>query len=249
MEQEVQQTIAQLNAHLGHLPYSLALVDPSTLNLLKKNARYMTQPMFKNLVDNVRRDGSLTSFPLCAREKDGTLTVLSGNHRVQAAVAAGIQEIIALVINRELSKEERVSIQLSHNAIEGRDDPVILKELWQEILDIDLKIYAGLSTDTIKDLEKLSFTPISEIRLDYKQIALTFLPEEEAELLNVLTEVELLFHADSNYVLSRTHYDDVFSLLTKVKRDCHIINNPTAFMKIIEMATLYLAEHPPDTKK
>lgn len=248
MEQEVQTIIEQLNAHLSHLPYSLALVDPNDLILLTKNARYMTQPMFKNLVDNIRRDGSLTSFPLCAREKDGALTVLSGNHRVQAAVAAGIQEILVLVINRDLSHEERVSIQLSHNAIEGKDDPVILKELWQEILDIDLKIYAGLSTDIIKDLEKLSFTPIAEIRLDYKQIILSFLPEEENELRTLLEEIDLLFHADSNYVLSRIHYEYVFNLITKVKRDYHIINNPTAFLKIIEMARLYLDDHPVEQK-
>ena len=244
MDEEIQAVIDNLNSHLSGLPYSLALVDPSTLVLLKKNARYMTQPMFQNLVENVRHDGSLTSFPLCCKEEDGSLTVLSGNHRVQAAVAAEIPEIIVLVIKRQLTQGEKVAIQLSHNAIEGKDDPVILKELWQEIDEIDLKIYSGLTSDSIKELEKLSFTPISEVRLDYKQIALTFLPEEEEEIKRALEDVDLLFHADTNYLMSRKHWDAVFGLFVKVKREYHIINSATAFQKIFDMARLYLEEHP-----
>ena len=53
------------------------------LTLLKKNARFMRPDQFNRLVDNLRRDGVLTSLPLVF---DGV--VYSGNHRVKAALKA-----------------------------------------------------------------------------------------------------------------------------------------------------------------
>ena len=45
--------------------YKIATVDVKDLEFLEKNARYMTAEMFHNLVDNVKRDGCLSSMPLC----------------------------------------------------------------------------------------------------------------------------------------------------------------------------------------
>lgn len=125
MAKEIRETISDLNAHLQEMPYKLDLVNPREIILLDKNARYMTQEMFDNLVSNIKKDGGLSSLPLCYREPDGRLLVLSGNHRVQAAVHAGLEEVLILVIDKELTRQEQVAVQLSHNAIEGRDDPVI----------------------------------------------------------------------------------------------------------------------------
>jgi len=237
MDEKVRKTISDLNAHLTDMPYKLDLVDPRSILLLEKNARYMTQEMFQNLVNNIKSDGGLSSLPLCYREKDGRLLVLSGNHRVQAAVHAHLEEILVLVIDKELTREEQVAVQLSHNAIEGKDDPVILKELWNEIEIIDLKMYAGLDSEIIKELEKMEFTSIVEARPDFKHIMLLFLPEEAEEIKKVLAEADLYFAGEQNYILSRKHYDEVFRLLVQVKDSYNIINNPTAFMKIVELAS------------
>ena len=236
MDEKIRKTITDLNAHLNDMPYKLDLVDPRVILLLDKNARYMTQEMFENLVNNIKSDRGLSSLPLCYREKDGRLLVLSGNHRVQAAVHAGIEEILVLVIDKELTRQEQVAVQLSHNAIEGRDDPVILKELWDEIEIIDLKMYAGLDSEIIKELEKMEFTSIVEARPDFKHIMLLFLPEEAEQIRKVLSEVDLYFAGEENYILSRRHYDEVFRLLVEIKDTYNIINNPTAFMKIVELA-------------
>jgi ParB-like nuclease domain len=66
-------------------------VQLSELQLLEKNARYLKGPLFNRLVENIKADGCLTSFPLVARQGDA-LTVISGNHRVSAAIKAGIGE-------------------------------------------------------------------------------------------------------------------------------------------------------------
>ena len=236
MDEKVQATIIDLNAHLSSAPYKLDLVDPKEIGLLDKNARYMSQEMFENLVNNIKRDGGLSSLPLCYRETLGRLIVLSGNHRVQAAVHAGLTEILILVIDKDLTREEQVAVQLSHNAIEGRDDPVILKELWDEIGQIELKMYAGLDSEVIKELEKMQFASIVEARPDFKQIALLFFPEEVGEIRELIGEIDVVCSGEENYLLSRAHYEEVFRLIVDVKDQYNIVNNPTAFMKIIELA-------------
>jgi hypothetical protein len=242
MESPLRQALDQLNTVLKDQgkPYILEVVDPASLKLLDKNARYMAQETFANLTNNIKVDGDLTSFPLCHREPDGKLLVLSGNHRAQAAVHAGVNEIIVLVLTRALTREEKVARQLSHNAISGKDDPVILKDLWDEIKEIDLKMYAGLDSEVLKELDKMQFVAISEAVPDFKQMVLLFLPEEIEELKKVLEDADTLFSGDENVVVSRQHYERVFKLVVEIKDKYGIVNNPTAFMKIMELARMQM---------
>ena len=88
MDEKIQATVKVLSDRLRETnatPYTLDVADPSAIKLLDKNARYMSHEMFENLVSNIKRDGGLSSLPLCYREPDGSLLVLSGNHRVQAS--------------------------------------------------------------------------------------------------------------------------------------------------------------------
>ncbi|MDO8281062.1 MAG: ParB N-terminal domain-containing protein [Thermodesulfovibrionia bacterium] len=229
--------ILQLNTALEEInaPYRVDFVDPAKIRTLEKNARYMSQAMFQNLVDNIKRDGGLTSLPLCVKEDD-CYKVLSGNHRVKASAAAGIEKVMILYIDKPTNHQEEVAIQLSHNAIAGQDDPVILKELWSEIEDIDLKIYSGLDTELLHDLEKMDFLSISESSPDFKQVAFAFLPEEVDQLKELMEDVSLLFSGSENFILSRRHYEEVFNVLVDVKDQFSIVNNPTALVKIFELA-------------
>jgi malonyl CoA-acyl carrier protein transacylase len=59
---------------------------------------------------------------------------LSGHHRVDAAKAAGEEWLLILFTDRELSRQEQIAIQLSHNAISGEDEPTVLRELWGELV-------------------------------------------------------------------------------------------------------------------
>jgi hypothetical protein len=178
-EDPAEAALSALSATLKEMgqPYKLALVDPSSLQELDKNAHYMTHEMFQNFVANIKQDGALASVPFCWH--DGTtFHVLSGNHRVKAAVAAGVPRILILYDDRPLTRQERVAIQLSHNSINGKDDPAILKELWAEIDDLSLMYYAGLDDKQLEQLADDQLKSMREAILDYKTVMFLFLPEE-----------------------------------------------------------------------
>jgi len=245
MESQVRQTLSQLNAQLAdRFPYKLDMVDPGRIRLLDKNARYMEHETFQNLVSNVQRDGGLSSMPLCFKEADGSLLVLSGNHRVQAAAQAGVEEILVMVIDRPLSRQEQIAIQLSHNSLAGKDDMVILRELWQEMADVDLKYYAGLDSDTLGEIDKLQFETLSDVKPDFEQVVFQFLPEETQELQAIVDDVDAIFSKDQNFILARDHYDDVFDLLTQVKGGYNIVSNPAAMAKVMSLARKAMDEDP-----
>jgi hypothetical protein len=182
-ENAAEAALTALNATLQQIgqPYKLALVDPASLRELDKNAHYMTHEMFQNLVKNIERDGALASVPFCWFDGE-SYHVLSGNHRVKAAVAAGVARILILYDDRPLTRQERVAIQLSHNAINGKDDPALLKELWAEIDDLSLKYYAGLDDKQLEQLADAQLQSMREAVLDYKALMFLFLPEEVERL-------------------------------------------------------------------
>ena len=104
-------------------------VDPKTIKLLKTNARYMESNEYERLVENIKRDGKLTSVPFGHIDENGDIEVLSGNHRVMASIDAGLDEIEIMLCKEKLTKDQCLAIQLSHNSITGKDDEEILKQL------------------------------------------------------------------------------------------------------------------------
>jgi len=243
MAEEVREVLNLLNERLGGLfPYRLELAAPGALKLLEKNARYMKAEQFQALVENVKKDGNLSSLPLCYREKDGKLRVLSGNHRVMAARQAGVEQVLVLVIADEKDMDERLAIQLSHNAIAGQDDLVLLKELWESIKDVQARMYAGLDSDTLKALQGIQFAAITEQRLRYKLTSFLFLPEELEDLDQLLKETAAAFAGDVVYLANLNTYDDFFELIVRIKKRCQIKNSAAAFLKLMELGRIGLEQ-------
>ena len=81
--------------------FKIAEVQLSDIKLVKKNAHFMQQDTFNALVNNIRRDGQLSSVPFCVKHSDGSYTVVSGNHRTQAAKMAGLTSIHVMYIDEE----------------------------------------------------------------------------------------------------------------------------------------------------
>jgi hypothetical protein len=241
MAEEIREALKLLNEKLGGLfPYRLELASPGELKLLEKNARYMKAEQFQTLVENVQQDGNLSSLPLCHREKDGRLRVLSGNHRVMAARQAGVEQVLVLVVAKEKDADQRLAIQLSHNAIAGQDDLVILKELWESIQDVQARVYAGLDSDTLKALQGIQFAAISEQRLRYKLTNFLFLPEELEDLDQLLKETAAAFAGDVVYLAHLQTFDAFFELITRIKKRCQIKNSAAAFLKLMDLARIGL---------
>lgn len=147
--------------------FKIAEVELSDIKLVKKNAHFMEQSTFNALVRNIRRDGQLSSVPFCVKHEDGTYTVVSGNHRTQAAKMAGLTSIYVMYIDEaETTNDWLLATQLSHNSIVGQDDAEILKQLLDEITDVALKEYAHISNeilDSVKDIDYTVEMPNNEI--------------------------------------------------------------------------------------
>jgi ParB-like chromosome segregation protein Spo0J len=156
-------------------------INPREIRLLETNARYMKHEEFNRLVDNVRKDGKLTSTPFLCKEADGKWLCLSGNHRTRAAIEVGLEMITCLATDDPLTEEQKIAIQLSHNAIAGQDDPATLKALYEKILDTSLKKYSGLDDKTLELLDKFASISISEANLTFQTLSMVFLPNELEE--------------------------------------------------------------------
>lgn len=241
MAQEIQVTLDALNAQLeGKLPYKLYMARVSEIDFLDKNARFMTKEQFASLTRNIKTDGGLTSLPLCYRQENGRLLVLSGNHRIKGVIEAGMEEFLVLLIDKPLSKERQIAIQLSHNAISGQDDEQILKELWQQIDDLEASIYSGLSTELIDKLNSTDFIAISEQRVLFKEITLLFLPEEIEKMTSIC---EGIIESAKNKIAFAgriTEYDNILEGIIAAKIGQKIINSTLAFFAMAQIVQEYL---------
>ncbi|EBV1888633.1 ParB-like nuclease domain [Salmonella enterica subsp. enterica] len=218
------------------LEIEVITVNPAELKLLEKNAHYMEPGEFARLVDNIKKDGALTSTPVVYRG-----VVLSGNHRVQASVKAGLETIAVINVLSELNDDEQKAIQLSHNSINGKDDKNILRELFDSIESLDMKLYSGLTDDDFKisdiEVESLSF-----IQPSYEDMVIAFLPEEKALFVEALEKIGK--KAKDKLILAGSHTDfnNVFQAVITTKSQLNIINTAEAFKAMSQLAMEKLKE-------
>lgn len=212
-------------------------IDPRELKLLKLNARYMRHEEYQKLVANIKRDGQLTSAPFACWDGDGYL-VLSGNHRTQAAIAADLEKIPCIVTDEDLSADQRAAIQLSHNAIAGQDDPYLLKEIYESILDLNWKEYCGLDDKTLELLDKASAQALSEVNLKFSTLSVIFLPDELKEAEFVIQQArEAAKNADSTWLAKRSQYDDWLEAQENAMASYKVKNVATAIDLILKIFT------------
>jgi hypothetical protein len=210
-------------------------IDPKELKLLELNARFMRHEEFKRLVNNIKRDGRLTSVPFAWKCEDGRYEVLSGNHRVQASIQAGLQEIVVMVTDDALTKEERVAIQISHNAITGSDDLAMLKELYESINSVELKLYSGLDDKMLELLDQVKPLSFSEISLDFNTVTLTFLPTEVAQIKKVFEDIQKNSAPDEYWLTTFGQYDRYLDAMTKVSQSYGVTNVATVFELLLRV--------------
>lgn len=232
MDEEARQ-IEDINEKMGG-QFKIKLVSLDECELLEKNARYMRNETFQNLVENIKRDGGLSSVPFCYLTEEGKYRVLSGNHRVMAAREAGLTKIPVMYTDKPLSKDEQIAIQLSHNALVGEDDPVILKELYNDIEDLSLKYYAGLDDKILDQLEDVQVTGLTEAQLDYLMLSFLFLPEEAKRLVDTIEKVKKEVANDA--ILARhSEYDRLLDAQAKTQNAYNIHNGATSLMIILDI--------------
>ena len=211
-------------------------LNPRDIKLLETNARFMRHEEYKQLVENIRKDGYLTSTPFVCKDTDGTWLCLSGNHRTMAAIDAGIESIVCLATDDELTHDQKVAIQLSQNAIVGEDDPATLKILYESILDAEMKKYSGLDDKTLDLLDKFPSISISESNLEFRTLQMIFLPDELEDAKKIIDEVKKQAKsADSTWLAKRNEYDDWLDAQENALSSYGVKNVATAVDIILKM--------------
>jgi hypothetical protein len=217
--------------------------DPRTLTLLDVNARFLPHEQFRQLVANIERDGHLTSTPLVWNDREsGRLVVLSGNHRVLAAIEAGLPKIWWMQIDEPLARQRQIALQLSHNAIAGQDDPAILKELYDELENVEWRQYTGLDDKTLDLLEKVDVASLGEANLDFASVQLMFLPDELERAEAAFDAARATGAADQRWVAGLEQYEPVLDALETSRAAYKIGNSATAFGVILAVFERHLSE-------
>jgi hypothetical protein len=211
---------------------------------LEINARYMRKETYDRLVANLADDGCLTSTPLIyggnGDYPEGHELILSGNHRVAAAIEAGIVEANCLLITQRLPHTRQVALQLSHNALSGEDDLATLKLLYDGIDDLDDRAYAGLDDKTLELLDGVDLESLSEANLDFTTIMLTFLPEE-AERARAALE-HLGRSADETWLARIADYNRMLDALGSAHSSYNVGNVAAALGILIALAEKHVTD-------
>ncbi|PWI05016.1 hypothetical protein DIZ27_41835 [Streptomyces sp. NWU339] len=217
--------------------------DPRTLTSLEVNARFMRKEEFDRLVENIRRDGCLTSTPLIYsgdEYAEGKELILSGNHRTMAAVEAGLEEIDCMLIEEQLTRPQLVAIQLSHNAIAGQDDPATLKQLYDELDDVDWRAYSGLDDEQLNLLAEVSPEGLSEANLDFATVSLIFLPAELEAAREAFDQARL--GQNQSWLAARADYEQTLDTLASTHAAHKVGNVATALHAILAIVERHLDE-------
>lgn len=246
MEEKIRQRIDDFNSLLAefNFPYRIDIVDPRSLKAAPKNARFMSGQMFQQLVENIKRDHGPTSAPFCWRDAGGTTHILSGHHRVEAAIQAGVDLALILYTDRDLSRQERVAIQLSHNAISGEDEPTLLRELWNEITQIELKAYSGLDDHLLESYGPVKIDSLGEEDVTFQEITLAFFPSEIEQVDAALEQIKA--RRRQRYAVQVEQFDRFIDRLMDFKEAAGIYNSATAMLAILDIVEEWLEEHQTD---
>lgn len=233
--EKMQQSLHVLNESFESMGLpKLALVTPESCVPQEVNARFMDQQMMQRLVDNIQKDGRLESTPLvCEHTDPGKFWIISGHHRIEAATKAHLKYIIVMVITVKDMDELRAK-QLSHNSIEGEDDDVILAKMYENLKDLQAKVYSGLQ-------DKLQ--PVSVLSLSFKagsfeSFTVAFLPTEIASFDAAIDLVKNIPVTSSSIVrvAELDVYDEFAKAIRQVKKVENIKASGTALTRLIQLA-------------
>lgn len=205
----------------------------SELTLLTNNARYMDKREFDLLTSNIKNDGCLTSLPL-VYDGDVQGEVLSGNHRVQAAIKAGLETVQVIVIKSKLTQDQKTALQLSHNSITGKDDPNLLKALYDSIENLDFKMYSGI-TDEMFKVDDLTLAAMSFETPKEQEVILHFLQGDEEVFCDALKKIEKK-SKKLHLIADISDFDSLFNVVFKVKSDLNILNTTEAVRAVVRLA-------------
>jgi hypothetical protein len=235
--EEVNEQLASLSKLILPDYMRLAYVHIESLREQEVNARSMSKAMFSQLIDNIANSGSLESVPLCA-EIDGVIWIVSGHHRVRAARAAE-QTYILVYVASGLTWDQVKAKQLAHNSIEGKDDPELVKQIFEQIQDVQSRFEAFIDAKLFDAAPRpVSFT---QVDVDFKKtsraVLLLFLPIQWADMETALQNILPSAEFDDALLCGFEEWQPWSDALKRVRQEVNITAIPTAIAVMAQLAT------------
>jgi hypothetical protein len=202
------------------------------------NANVMPVGMFNALVQNVRKNAALESLPLCATraETPNRIEVVSGHHRLRAAMAAGLTYGVVLCYDG-LTDSEIKAKQLAHNSIQGSSDPEIVREIFARIHDVESQLESYIDPEIIGAVpDPVAFTIVDIDPLaDAKTVVLVFLPTQFTAFERSMDLLKS--EPDTVYVAHQAAFDGFRDALRRTRTDLDVLSMPTAIVEMARLAT------------
>lgn len=123
-------------------------VAPTLLRPNKFNPNQVSPNAMRRLEESLKRHGWVK--PIVARElEDGTLEILGGQHRVEAAINLGLSTVPVINLG-EVEENRAMEVGLIDNARYGADDADLLGEILNKIgVDVDVETFLPFSTEEL----------------------------------------------------------------------------------------------------
>jgi hypothetical protein len=217
--------------------WKYAKIDISKILDAKENANKMSDEEFDQLVDNIRVGGLSSAPALWHRREDDKYIIISGHHRIKACKKLCIPEVGCLYVeDEELTDDEKIATQLSHNSLHGQDNLGILKRMLNEIHSIDFKKFAHIDIDQIQSVPVFSSSIVPESE-HYNVSFILYKKDIDTlqELMGIVkedfTNSELVVIADQENT-----EDFMLNLIKEVQKKYGVKSSNIAFSKILELA-------------
>lgn len=221
--------VAELDAGL-----EIWRLDCATIKEQDVNAQVMDKRRMKILTSNVKNRGALESLPYVYKNGEN-FEVVSGHHRLRAAVAAGLPQIFALVETTHLTKSQITSKQIAHNELVGEADSEIMAQLVKQMDEVDDLIASGLPEKWLNGINGDSVTiDVPNLDFGWRKVELTFLPKQFDEFETLAkaidTKTELVGVVDEDL------YAKFCDAMVKYGRKANIKSFGAVVSKLTELA-------------
>lgn len=217
-------------------------VDINLIDEADMNANEMTGEDFAQLCDNIGKSG-LSSVPSCYKKENGRFVMISGHHRLRACKKLHYKTIgILYCLESELSKDEIIAIQLSHNSLHGHDNTSILKKLFEQIQSVDFKQFAHVNID---EIAPVSTDGISVFALKENFVFTVILyPDSFENLDELLGDIREQASKSDALILANEKENErlLLKLQTEIGKQYDIKSPSISFAKLLELASERLTE-------
>ena len=217
-------------------------VDIQLIDEAEQNANEMSGEDFATLCDNIGKSG-LSSVPCCYKKENGRFVMISGHHRLRACKKLKYKTIgILWADEKDLSRDEIIAIQLSHNSLHGQDNQNILKKLFEQIQSVEFKRFAHINIDEVSpiDTNGISISVMKETFV----FSIILYPDSFANLDELFGDIrEQARKSDIVLLADQEPNEEFFLKLQKEIGDQYEIKSPTiTFAKLLELANERLNE-------